>query len=329
MKFYTHLSYSSIYYLIEKTKYPDNHYKIFHMWFYLCLLPKKIKIYFLKNTNLLTKNAFNSILNVEEEFCSTIDECDYVLLPPTDVFYNRYRILYEYKEYIKTAKKLNKKIIFFLGCDSDKPFYDDGKLGYIFRSSGFLSESSNNVFGLPTINCDVFDNTFLPKKLSISFCGNFTSSKIRSDVINILSEKISDNCNFILRTDWCGTLISGNPKKEYFQNLKENLYCLCVRGGGNFSFRLGETFMMGRIPILIDTDCILPFENLIPYEKNCIRIPEKNINNIVEIIQNYHNSHSEEELLKIQKENRNIWENYFLPSNAFNHIKDIINRHEI
>ena len=40
----------------------------------------------------------------------------------------------------------------------------------------------------------------------------------------------------------------------------DNLYGLCVRGFGNFSFRLGETLMMGRIPILIDTECILPFD---------------------------------------------------------------------
>ena len=88
---------------------------------------------------------------------------------------------------------------------------------------------------------------------------------------------------------------------EYFQNLNENLYCLCVRGGGNFSFRFGELLMMGRIPILLDTDCILPFRESIPYETNCILITEDDLPNIREIVTDFHERHSEEDLIKFKK----------------------------
>ena len=56
----------------------------------------------------------------------------------------------------------------------------------------------------------------------------------------------------------------------------------------------GESLMMGRIPILIDTDCILPFENEIPYDTNCVRIKPENFDRIIDVVQEYHDAHTEE-----------------------------------
>jgi hypothetical protein len=371
-KFYTDLSCTDLdWYFEEYTKsrscsgyqHPQNYFKIYHMFFYMCLLPTEIKLNLFKIFNDETKNTFNSILNINEKFCSSIEECDYVLLPPTTVHDRCFNILENWRSQIISARKNNKKIIFFLGFDDDKHFDIPNNFGYVFRSSGFLSKSSNNVYGLPTVNCDVFDKKFVSKKLSISFCGNYSSSKVRKMIIDKFIDQMNQNCDFILRDRWFGNIIGTNYRvtknfelinysniinnaktlsngnliieghlhayhlrSEYFKSLKSNLYCLCVRGDGNFSFRLGETFMMGRIPILIDTDCILPFRDLIPYDKNCIRIPIENIDNISDIIHDYHNSHTENELIEIQKENRLIWEEYFTPENAFFHINNIINK---
>jgi hypothetical protein len=121
-----------------------------------------------------------------------------------------------------------------------------------------------------------------------------------------------------------------SPKKsqeEYFANIENNLYTLCIRGGGNFSFRLSETFMMGRIPVLIDTDCLLPFDHIIPYQKNTVYVTKENsdnFNQIDKVIREFHNSHSEQELLDIQKQNRKIWENYFTVTGAFYNTLEII-----
>lgn len=104
------------------------------------------------------------------------------------------------------------------------------------------------------------------------------------------------------------------------------MYGLCVRGAGNFSYRLGEVFMMGRIPIIIDTNCIFPFRQYIPYEKNCIVVNYKNIDSINRIIEEFHNSHTEEELVEIQKENRNIWFKYFTPVGAFNSTLELLQK---
>lgn len=319
MKFYTNLRKFCPNLFIRR-----NYYGFYHNFFYLCLLPRKIKLFLLNSFNPLERNTLQSILNVTEEFCSSIEECDYVLLPPTTIHENP---ILKHKIEVKLAVKSNKKIIVFDGRDDNAP-YSIKKNGLIFRSSGLLAETKENVFGLPTINPDVFLGNYSPKKLSIGFCGYFdkddTQYKTRADVLSKFLREFSEKCDFIINDSW-GNLHNAS---NFYKNIKNNLYSLCVRGGGNFSFRLGEVLMMGRIPILIDTDCILPFPDLIPYDTNFIRIPIEKIDDMVNIIEKYHESHTEEELIQIQKENRLLWETYYIPSNAFTHIKTIINNYK-
>lgn len=321
MKFYTDLNKFDL-----KLFFPHNYfYETYHNWFYLCLLPKEIKLNFLNKVISKSKQSFQCILNVNEQFCSSIEECDYVLLPPTNIYNNP---IQKYNLEVKNAIKNHKKTIIFLGNDKDRLYNIPHKMGLVFRSSGLLSESTDNVFGLPTINLDLFLENYASKKLSISFCGYFNNHipeyHIRENIVNKFLKEIPERCDFIINNSW-GNL--DDPLK-FFKNIKNNLYGLCVRGGGNFSFRLGEVLMMGRIPILIDTDCILPFPDLIPYDTNFIRIPIEKIDDMVNIIEKYHESHTEEQLIQIQKENRLIWETYYVPSNAFSQVKSIINSHK-
>lgn len=52
-------------------------------------------------------------------------------------------------------------------------------------------------------------------------------------------------------------------REEYLYVMERCLFCLCQRGVGNFSDRLYEALMMGRIPIIVNTDCVIPhFEHL-------------------------------------------------------------------
>jgi len=315
MKFYTDLDKFDPIFFTQKT-----YYEFYHNWFYLCLLPKEIKLTLLNLFDSKKRNIFQSILNVTEEFCSSIEECDYVLLSPTHIQEN---FVEKNKFEIKHAIKNNKKIIFFIHLpeDSDTLFNIPHKIGIGFRATGLLSEATDNIFGLPMVNLDVFSKNYASKKLSISFCGYFDNQRypIRMNVVNKFLKEIPEKCDFIINDSW-----GGDPLK-FFKNIKNNLYGLCVRGGANCSFRLGEVLMMGRIPILIDTDCILPFPDLIPYDTNFIKIPIQEIDNMVNIIENYHESHTEEELIQIQKENRVIWETYYMPSNSFIQVKSIIN----
>lgn len=320
-KIYTDKSFDIKKFIIEHALLEEGHryYRIFHCAFYLCLLSKDVKEDILSIFGGETKSAFNSILNIDQEFCRSIEECDYVLIPPDSVSDSKTDILIRWSPLIKEAKKAGKKIVVMLGMDDDVKFSIPPELGIVFRGSGFLSESEDNIKGLPTTNSDFYRGKLLPKELSIGFCGYLNSHPKRELLIKAFMQQFPEECNFILNPGWCGDGLI-EKRKEFFKNLHNNLYCLCARGGGNFSARLGEILMMGRIPIFFDTDCILPFRESIPYETNFIVITEDNLPHVKEIVTDFHERHSEEDLIRIQKENRSLWEKYFTPEGIFNQI---------
>ena len=53
--------------------------------------------------------------------------------------------------------------------------------------------------------------------------------------------------------------ITQNTLINSMKNLRDNCFNVCMRGAGNFSYRLYETMMMGRIPIIINSDQVFPF----------------------------------------------------------------------
>ena len=252
------------------------------------------------------KNLYNlySPLLERKKTNYSIEECDYSLLP--------FKLsLDDTTPFILEAVKNGKRMIMFYNDDDERPIQLNPKIGFIFRTSGYKSKDSG-VFGLPTFSADRFDENYTTEP-TLSFCGCQHTHPIRNEIINTIKEnKIS---KFILRQNFHAKGIEpSQAEADFISNLKESLYALCIRGTGNFSFRLGEAFMMARIPVLVDTDCHFPFWNEIPYETNCIMIEPEEYKSIPERIEEFHSSHTEEELIQIQKENRNIWEKYFTPS---------------
>lgn len=67
--------------------------------------------------------------------------------------------------------------------------------------------------------------------------------------------------NFIYRDGYRAKANTEQERKitaqEYYDNIKQSTHILCIRGIGNFSVRYWETLMMGRIPIVIDTDLLI------------------------------------------------------------------------
>ena len=106
--------------------------------------------------------------------------------------------------------------------------------------------------------------------------------------------------------------------------MKDSDYIICVRGGGNFSARFYETLAMGRIPIFINTDCILPFDNLIDWKRYCVWVEKKELRNIGEKITTFHQSLSNEEFQKLQAECRIIWEQYLSREGEMSKLERII-----
>ena len=331
MKYYTNLEKFRAGHLLQN----NGMYGLPHASFYLSLLPKEYKDKIMSMANTETRNALKSIYEVEDVFCNSIEESDVYVIPFCGIHDNPGFHIEKWKDEISYAVKLGKKVVYFIGSDSNGVVNVSEKYGLIFRTSGFLSESKSNVYGCPTVNIDIGKPETYKTELSISFTGCFhTSDKgqysgsgkydgVRRKILSNLLKTHPDKCKFNLRTNWGAK--SRKDRIEFLKNMNDNLYSLCVRGGGNYSFRFGESLMMGRIPILIDTDCILPFENEIPYDTNCVRIKPENFDRIFDVVQEYHDAHTEEELIDIQKQNRIIWEEYFIPKNTYKRISSLIN----
>lgn len=102
-------------------------------------------------------------------------------------------------------------------------------------------------------------------------------------------------------------------RENYLKKLTSSLTVLCPRGDGMNSIRFFETLSMGRIPVLISDDCVLPFEALIPYERFVIRIAERDIIYAPEIISRWIQQKSSDELAQRCREARNAWEQLLAP----------------
>lgn len=150
----------------------------------------------------------------------------------------------------------------------------------------------------------------------------YPSSIKRAKYLEHLSQCQGLNTKFILRDNYRAGANTTNSKRksteEFYNNIVNTAYTFCIRGVGNFSVRFYETLAVGRIPILLNTDCKLPLENSIDWSKHCLILDVTSKISIENQIVNYHESLSNEDFETLQKSNRLLWlnmltrEHYFL-----------------
>lgn len=109
-------------------------------------------------------------------------------------------------------------------------------------------------------------------------------------------------------------------QREFIENLFESDYILCVRGAGNFSFRFYETLCCGKVPVLVDTDCVLPYEDRIDWSKYIVRVDHSQVAHIGENILSFHNRLSPDDYLQLQQDCRDLWLGWLSPSGFFSNL---------
>lgn len=152
---------------------------------------------------------------------------------------------------------------------------------------------------------------------------------LRKKILLFLEKKITQT-NFILRDKFnAGRKIHNSSYLleqttiEYFENMLNNNFVVCIRGYGNFSIRFFETFACGKIPIFFNTACKLPFEDKIDYKKQMIWIDAKDYKKSPQIIKDWYNQ-NKENLLAIKARNREIWDTYFNEKNFIKQLEYIL-----
>ena len=88
-------------------------------------------------------------------------------------------------------------------------------------------------------------------------------------------------------------------KSRYVDHLERMTYIVCPRGSENFSIRVYEALKYGRIPVIIDTDMVLPKE--IDWNRVSVRVPYDSLDKIYEIILHDYKSRSTQEFIERQQ----------------------------
>ena len=185
-------------------------------------------------------------------------------------------------------------------------------------SVGFCGQvDSNLIISLIKMAKLVWQNMRYSLNLSQFYSGPFIPpTYLRKKILNILNRSGDLHTDFFRRSRYQGGESKNMDsfqilRKEFYENIKNTDYTLCIRGTGNFSARFYETLALGRIPVFINTDCILPFNDIIDWKKHLIWIDEHEISNVTKIIIDFHNNLTQDSFKAIQMSNRKLWEEYF------------------
>jgi hypothetical protein len=243
------------------------------------------------NDSLYTKPYFSGNSFITQ---TTIENCDYSVIPFK--FNNKDSRV---SQICDVAKKHNKSVIAFYTDDNTDNFQLPENL-ILFRTSITKNNIQKNERVMPALHPDHFSG-FTDHCNSLSFCGQNT--QLRHKIFQAL-QQTDIKTDFIIRQGFWAPEINSKIKarKQYYQNLINNKFALCVRGSGNFSFRFYESLCFGRVSILIDTDVVLPFSNKINWSEHIIAVKPEEIQNLPELLkQSKHD----------MKNNRKLWKKFF------------------
>lgn len=258
---------------------------------------------------------------------------------------------------LSLSKQFNKKIIIVYFSDIADEINVSNSI--IFRTSIIKSTGRKNEMAMPVIknNLSLAKNNFnafieWKEKPAIGFRGIATplkfnkATRIIRNQINLLANRFNRNDIFNLRKNF-GYLERRNaikvlgrnkniitdffiteekdsndpPSQQLFiDSVFKNPYTLCISGFGNYSYRFYETLSAGRIPVFVDTDCKLPFEEFIDWKEHVAWVDRKDIYRIDKILLEFHKQRKHD-FIQLQQSNKYLWQEYLSPQNYFKKIR--------
>ncbi|MGD9901871.1 MAG: hypothetical protein AB7U83_00270 [Vicinamibacterales bacterium] len=141
---------------------------------------------------------------------------------------------------------------------------------------------------------------------------------LRGRVLRALRANPAIDDRFVIRDDYRAGLRDAaeradprHPTRmEFVRAIHDCDYTVCIRGGGNFSLRLYETLALGRIPIFVDTDSMLPYDFLFDWRRYCCWIDEHEVDRVADKVAAFHASLSPSEFRERQQACRWLWEEW-------------------
>ncbi len=295
------------------------------------------------------KDIFDDFVEPVFDLVTDITLSDFILIP------HNYFLIKSNKSYLENILALShtnlKKIILFAIGDSCESI--DLPNVIVFRMSQYKALKQKNEIVIPAYASDLsYDMPTIYRNKSIlpiiGFCGwaHTPSMKdriaiffknlsllgprrlgvsFRKKAISILNKSILIKTNFIIRNSYSAsektiTLDAKVAREQYRNNILGSDFILAPKGDGNYSVRFYEALSLGRIPILIDTDCPLPLDKDIDYSKFILKVSYKDINRLDIIVSDFYKKISDEDWLTMQKSARKAFDQYLRIDVFFRHI---------
>lgn len=211
---------------------------------------------------------------VHYELVSSPSLAEYLLYPRGLRTNSSENELAEMQQFHDLARHLGKKLLLFLISDEVVPS-PATEHAIVYRLSMLRSQQLSHERILPFVwegRSAAFKPITNPHP-KIGFCGALT----HPDRIRML-EMIKQICSsfiipeFIVREQSWGQGIT-NAAEEFWDNLEQCEFAACPRGCGNFSIRFYQALSGGRIPVIVDTDIVLPFDFEIPWNEIAVLSP--------------------------------------------------------
>lgn len=156
----------------------------------------------------------------------------------------------------------------------------------------------------------------------------YETTRLRKRVLNEVGKHVGLQTNFLTRNRYRAGYLPAvkdpfHPTRmEFIGNILDSDYTVCVRGGGNFSVRFYETLALGRIPVFINTDCSLPFDDTIDYRQYCIWVEEDQIPQIGEMIVAFHQALSPVQFRDLQFTCYDLWRERLSMDGFYKHLME-------
>jgi hypothetical protein len=252
------------------------------------------------------------------------------------------------REVAEKARVAGIPCLFFYPKDDSTPF--SLPYGEFYRYSLYADLAGPREHALPAFCNDILAEVASPIRPlnwqsvpQIGFCGyvGTTPSRLilrtigrrekvaglylRDRALRVLRQSDLVTTQFLTRSAYFGG-VSRRPstdarrariRHEFLENLISSPYVLCLRGKGNYSFRFYEVLSAGRIPVFVNTRCVLPFQNQIDWHKHVVWVEEDRIPFIAELVSDFHHHLSAEQFEELQASNRRLWEGWLRPETYF------------
>lgn len=119
--------------------------------------------------------------------------------------------------------------------------------------------------------------------------------RLRQRVLSALASDPRIATNFLVRDRYRDGLIAKQDRRdprhpsarEFYLNILESDYTACVRGGGNYSVRLYETLCLGRLPLIVDRDGLLPWPGDEQWRELALIVPIGDLHQIGDRLQQH------------------------------------------